>query len=60
MNTFFILSGIYYKANKDFKIKNKEYLFITKEKGIYTYKTLKKKRGSNISNGNNSLLALLA
>ena len=59
MNTFFILSGIYYKANKDFKIKNKEYLFITKEKWIYTYKILKRKKGNNINSNNNNLLVLL-
>jgi len=59
LNIFLILDNIYYKANKDFKTKNKKYLFTIKEKGIYTYKTLEKEKGNSISGNNNGLLALL-
>ena len=59
MNTFFILNNIYYKANKYFKVKYKKYLFTTREKRGYIYRTLKKEKGNNINDNNNNLLILL-
>jgi len=52
------LNNIYYKINKDFKVKNRKYLFIIKEKRIRIYKILKKKR-NNINKNNNLLILLI-